>query len=454
LNLRNSGDIKTFNWDNIKDAVSLGAMEAGLGYVIGSVFGPVGAYTGAAVGVVQGIANFYTNRRQSTGGKVGIFISKVRKLEDKLNNINQQIRVYDSRESRDLILMEIRQINEEIVRIKHKINENQGFYDYSRSLYTNGSNRLAGRLLMNVARRAQYYINTMFPDRFKSLSPTYKPKITENQIKGLKRIIFDLIRLSELYLISTFCLSWYRYDDGRAFLGGTFNDQTTAIMHKGDDVMRSIITPVMKSDIWADFWGAVHESSTTGVLSNIPFVGEVAENKSDAMLGYTKKVSRKTKEVSRKEIDAIQKQIDFNKAFAATQALKGFTEGIAPYDYQTINDLTNAVSATINVMTKSVESSQQMLSDAQQGKLYDPLQGGPYMAYFDRKEYGLAHSPLFRPFGYPAAFEQSTEIGLVNRMNYLSNTGLNKFLIPKKESVQKEKSKPKKKKKRGGRKNR
>ena len=62
-------------------------------------------------------------------------------------------------------------------------------------MYTNGSNRLAGRLIMNLARKAQFYINTMLPERFKSLSPKYNPKITPNQIKGLKRIVYDLMRL-------------------------------------------------------------------------------------------------------------------------------------------------------------------------------------------------------------------------------------------------------------------
>jgi len=104
-------------------------------------------------------------------------------------------------------------------------------------------------------------------------------------------------------------------------------------------------------------------------------------------------------------------------------------------------------------MTKSVEAGQNMIVESQQGKLEDPMQGGPYTGYFTRSEYGAAHS-WYRPFGYPASYEQSTEIGLVNRVNYLGNTGLNRFVIPKKESVQKKGNKKKsgRKSNRGGRK--
>lgn len=453
ISLKSSGDINSINWGNIKDLIGLSSIEVGLGYVIGSIAGPVGAYVGAGLGLAQAAANFYTNRKQSSGSNVGIFMSKVRKLEVELKSINAQIRAYEASDSRDLILMEIQQINEQIVNIKNKINENQGYYDYARNMYTNGSNRLAGRLIMNLARKAQFYINTMLPERFKSLSPKYNPKITPNQIKGLKRIVYDLVRLMQWWLITTFCLSWYRYDDGRAFLGGKFNEQTTSVMHKMDSGIKSAIDPVMTSDTWIKFWEGVHDSSTDGVISHIPFFDKVAENKSDAMLGYTKKVSRTTKAVTRKKMDAVQKQLDFIKIAAAAQSLKNFTEGIAPYDYQTINDLTNSVSATINVMTKSVEAGQNMIVESQQGKLEDPMQGGPYTGYFTRSEYGAAHS-WYRPFGYPASYEQSTEIGLVNRVNYLGNTGLNRFVIPKKESVQKKGNKKKsgRKSNRGGRK--
>jgi peptidoglycan hydrolase CwlO-like protein len=83
-----------------------------------------------------------------------VFRSKLQKLELELRTVNAQIRAYEASDNRDLLLMEIQQINEQIVFIKNKINENQGFYDYARNLYTNGSNRLAGRLLMNLARKA------------------------------------------------------------------------------------------------------------------------------------------------------------------------------------------------------------------------------------------------------------------------------------------------------------
>ncbi len=62
--------------------------------------------------------------------------------------------------------------------------------------------------------------------------------------------------------------------------------------------------------------------------------------------------------------------------------------------------------------------------------------GGQYSENFKREEYGHAHSWM-RPFGYPSWFEQSDEIGLVNRMNFLSNTGLNKITITKKECFSK-----------------
>lgn len=443
LNLKSSGDINVINWHNIFDAVGLAAGEGTAGFIIGNMLGgTIGAYVGAGIGLIQAGANIYTNRKQSSGNSVNIFRSKIHKLDLELRSINEQIRAYEASEDRDLLLMEIQQINEEIIRIKNKMNENQGIYDYSRNMYTNGSNRLAGRLILNLAKKAQYYINTMLPDRFKSLSPKYNPKITQNQIKGLKRIAYDLVRLSEWWLLTTFMLSWYRYDDGRAFLGGSFNDATTQVMHAGDDAMNSVITPVMNSNIWKDFWNDVRASSINGTISYIPYVHTYVENKADAMLGYEKKVSRKTKNVSRVKVNAVKKQTDFLKAYGAVQSLKTFTEGIAPYDYQTINDLTNAVSATINVMTKSVEGGQKMLAEQQQGILQDPMQGGPYAGYFTREEYGAAHS-WQRPFGYPATFEQTTEIGLVNRMNYLSNTGINRFIIPKKEVQHKDKKKKK-----------
>jgi hypothetical protein len=88
-------------------------------------------------------------------------------------------------------------------------------------------------------------------------------------------------------------------------------------MHKMDSGIKSAIDPVMTSDTWIKFWEGVHDSSTDGVISHIPFFDKVAENKSDAMLGYTKKVSRTTKAVTRKKMDAVQKQLDFIKIAAA-----------------------------------------------------------------------------------------------------------------------------------------
>jgi hypothetical protein len=58
----------------------------------------------------------------------------------------------------------------------------------------------------------------------------------------------------------------------------------------------------------------------------------------------------------------------------------------------------------MNVISKELEASQQMMVEYKQNTLDDPMQGGPYQSYFNRYEYGAAHS-WQRPFGFPATFE-------------------------------------------------
>jgi hypothetical protein len=179
--------------------------------------------------------------------------------------------------------------------------------------------------------------------------------------------------------------------------------------------------------------GIIHDISDTAPIL-FSGIDKAIEAKADAMLGFDKKVSRKTGNVTRVKRDPVQRQIQFFKSAAALQSLKTFTEQIAPYDPQTINDLAGVVSANFNVISKQLEAEQQMLKDGQVGKLDDFMQSGPYHAYFDRFEYGNAHG-LQRPFGYPSSYEQTTESGVVARINFLSGAGLNKYLIPQKEKT-------------------
>lgn len=81
--------------------------------------------------------------------------------------------------------------------------------------------------------------------------------------------------------------------------------------------MRGAIRPVMESDVWNDSWEAIHESSTEGLISKIPVFNRMIEKKSDAMLGFNKKVSRKTNEITRYKEDNVERQINFIKAFGA-----------------------------------------------------------------------------------------------------------------------------------------
>lgn len=453
LKLQTSGDVQGLNWTLIRDMAGFEFFEAGVGAYIGSMFDNTGtSITGTVIGAVVGAihgAIIGTGGKIKGNSKVNTFKSKIESLEMKLRKVNEQINALNLSDSKDLILMEIMQLNERIAEMLNKLNENQGFYDYARNIYTNGSNRLAGKLLSNAMKNAYWYINNVMPRPFKTLKATYRPKITENQVRGLKRVAYDLLRAITWWLIATFMLSWMRYDDGRGFLRGSFNKQTTEIMHKMDEGLRWALTPIMESESWKNFWENAHESSTEGFISHIPYVDKVVELKSDAMLGYTKTVSRKTGKTKRIKKDAVQRQIDFAKAFCAAQSLKVYTEGVTPYDPNTINDLTNAVSANLNVMSKEAEAGVNMVAQAQEGTLDAYMQGGPYAAYFNREEYGAAHS-WQKPFGYPSAFEQSTEIGLINRTNYLGNIGFNSITIPKKEPAKtttKKKSKHKKNKK-------
>lgn len=266
---------------------------------------------------------------------------------------------------------------------------------------------------------------------------------------GFKRLIWDFINLATLWLLTTFMLSWYRYDDSRAFLGGSTSKYTDPVMKKGDELLNSAVSPVMNSELWKNTWQLIHDSSTEGAIHNISqfplFSGfdKAIEQKSDAMLGFDKKVSRKDKSITRIKKDPVLRQVQFLKCFGAVQSLKVFTEQVAPYDYQTINDLTNAVSANLNVVSKEIEASQQILKDGQTGTLMNPLQSGPYHAYFNRLEYGQAHG-WQRPFGYPSSFEQTTEEGAVARLNFLQTTGLNKYFFEQKQPVDKKKKHHKK----------
>lgn len=449
--LRSTGDVKAINWGAIKATLGLSAMEGVIGGVTGSMFGDYGMIGGAIIGSVHGAISAHSNLKSKGNSDVGLFRRKLDKLETELHKVNEQIRGISVSDNKDKIRMEIIQLNEQIIEIQNKLNENQGFYDYARNIVTNGSNRLAGRLLANSIRTLYNYINFNLPRRFQTMKATYSPKITDKQIMGLKRCIWDFINLATLWLTTTYMMSWYRYDDSRGFLGGVTSEVTDPMMKWSDKQLGNVIRPVMESDLWKDTWNAIHESSTEGAIHNLaqfPMfsgVDKAVEQKSDAMLGYDKKVSRKDLSVTRVEFDPVLRQINFLKCFGAVQSLKVFTEQLAPYDYQTINDLTNSASATLNVVSKELEATQQMIKDGQSGTLSNPLQTGPYHAYFNRLEYGQAHG-WQRPFGYPASYEQTTEEGLVARMNFLQGAGLNKYFFDKKKPVEKPKKSQKHKK--------
>lgn len=446
--LRVSGDVKQINWSAIKTTFGLSALEGVVGGYIGSMFGMYGAIGGAILGGVHGAISARSNLKSKGTSDVGLFRQKLDMLETKLHGIQEQIRAINVSDNKDKIRLEIIQLNEEIIRISNKLNENQGLYDYARNIATNGSNRLAGKLLANSIRKLYNFININLPRRFQTLKATYSPKITDKQIRGFKRLSWDFINLATLWLTTQYMMSWYRYDDGRGFLGGAANEIVNPMMKASDEALTSVISPVMNSDLWKETWNMVHGSATEGAIhdvSKLPlFYGfdKAIEQKADAMLGYDKKVSRKDKSVTRVKKDPVARQISFLKCFAAVQSLKGFTEQVAPYDPQTINDLADAFSANLNVISKELEASQQMVKDGQSGTLYNPLQSGPYHGYFDRLEYGAAHSWL-RPFGYPSSYEQTTEEGTVARMNFLQGTGINKYVFEQKKPVEKPK-KPKK----------
>lgn len=451
--LQTSGDIKAFNWDLLKAVAGLSAFEGTIGGFIGNAMAGVpGAVIGTGVAVLHGGWSAYSNLKSRGSSNVNAFRSKIDRLNKELIAVREKINALNLTDSKDLIHMEIINLNQQIAEISDKLNSNAGFYDYARNIATNGVNRLAGRALTNAMRTLANYINVRLPRMFQSAKATYKPTITDMQIRGLKKCCADVILLGLLWLQTTYMLSWYRYGDSRAFLGGKVSEYVDPIMKKSDELAYEVISPIMQSDLWKRTWEAVHKSSTDGIIHNIsdtaPFsilfsgVDKAIESKADAMLGFDKKVSRKTKEVTRVQSDAVLRQWQYLKCAMALQSLKTFTEQLSPYDPQTINDLTNSASATLNVMSKQLEAQQQMIKDGQLGKLDDAMQSGPYHAYFDRFEYLAAHS-WQRPFGFPSTYEQSTEAGAVARINFLGGTGLNKYFIPQKETVEKPK-KPKK----------
>lgn len=454
LKLNISGDIKAFNYDMLKAIGGLAVAEGSIGWLMGSTFGTVGGVVGSIAAGVHGGWSAYSNLKSRGSSNVNAFISKIDKLNAEIAVIDEKIRALNLSDAKDLLHMEIININQEIAEMANKLNDNAGFYDYARNIVTNGTNRLAGRALTNAMRIVINQVNQILPEKIRSLNATYRPNITPLQIRGLKRSCMDVVLLGALWLQTTYFLSWYRYDDSRAFLGGYAREYVDPVMKKSDELIGEAMSPIMQSDLWKSTWEIVRNSATEGIVHDISdtapilFSGidKAIEAKADAMLGFDKKVSRKTGNVTRVKRDPVQRQIQFLKSAAALQSLKTFTEQIAPYDPQTINDLAGVVSANFNVISKQLEAEQQILKDGQVGKLDDFMQSGPYHAYFDRFEYGNAHG-LQRPFGYPSSYEQTTESGVVARINFLSGAGLNKYLIPQKEKTQKAKKQKKSKKK-------
>ena len=450
VNLISNGDKGVIDWQSMQIKAGMSFVEAGVGSLVGSVFGPIGAIVGAVAGEVAGYMQANSIVKAKGGFKNNVVVSKIQKLEEEYQKVCEQIAVYDSSDSKDIIHMQLMDINRQINEALSKQNDNQGYYDYARNIVTNGSNRLTGRLLMNVIRNAYYYINLHMPKPFQTLKATYKATITPMQVRGLKRVGSDLFNIGILWLLTTYGLSFYRYGDARGFMNGigssVLNKPVTKVMNATEEQLNNVLSPVMHSDSWKHAWQAIHDSATDGFISDIPISGldKFVELKADAMLGYDKKVSRKTKEITRIESDPVARQIQFIKAFGALISLKGFTEQVSPYDPQAINDLADAISGTVNVMIKMAEAEQQGIKDQMNGISENPMQSGPYHAYFDRSEYVSAHS-WQRPFGFPSAYEQSTTSGVSDRINLLSNTGVNKYVFQDKEPQYKN-TKPGKKK--------
>jgi hypothetical protein len=221
---------------------------------------------------------------------------------------------------------ELYNLSKQIEDVESSIRNSRGFYDFSRNIVTDGHARCWFNALQNMFTKIKWYTSAMFRPNYKNTH--YRPNIDKMspQMKaGFNRINTQLATLFILWLTSMFLLCGYRDDNMEDFVPGKIpvvgkyiKSAAKGALDIENKVLYDAFQTLVENDHWEDAWELIHESSTEGVLSNIPLANHYAEAIADDMLGYKKTVKRSTGEAIRKQVpDKVQSRVDAVKSILA-----------------------------------------------------------------------------------------------------------------------------------------
>lgn len=427
--------------------------------------------TGAIIsGILGGAAtlastiNVYRNTNKVINAKHNVFYTRLQQLSQKISSLRQQIEDLINQENISEIEKQIYELDKEIIRLSTERERKKGIYDMARHVVAHGHMRCFFNAWNALYRKFSWMCKCMFRPNYRNME--FKPsfKLSPQQRRGFVRISVSLFTIFQLWLNASFLLSAYRENDMSNFIPGKapiIGDYIKSAAEKDlqvyNQTLEEGIKELTQNDVWTSAWEYIHDSSTEGVLSHVPLVNHYAESYSDNMLGYKKRLKTSTGEVTRKKIDQVENLVNLTKSAMALQGVRWYTEQLAPYDIQTVNDLFSSVSAPININFKEQDAIIQFGQGLVEGTNQNLVQRGSWAVYFPRWEYITSNA--LAPIGVPQGWKSLNENSQQSALQFRLSLGTNKIVFPspQKDSTKKKnssKSKSKKKKsftKRGGR---
>lgn len=378
----------------------------------------------------------YKNTKKNIDTKHGAKIARIDQLQNKIQSLEAQLRDVENISNLDKVESEIMHLTRDIVRLSTERERLKGLYYYSANTVFHGHIRGFFNAWNNLYQKASWMCKCLFRPDYRNMK--YKPsfKLSKQQKIGFRRISTSLTTLFMLWVIASYNLCAYRDNNMEQFLPGKapivgkyVKSGAETLLKKENELLEQGAKTLTENETWQNGWEDVHEEFTEGFMSKIPLVNHYGERISDDMLGYTKSVSQNTGEATRKKVDAVQSRVQGFKSVLALQSVRLFTEQMAPYDIQTVNDLFSSVSAPININFKETDATIQLGQGLLDGTIQNNVQRGSWAGYFQRWEY--IGSNLMAPFGLPQAYKSYTEPGRRGSLEFRLKLGLNSIFFPK-----------------------
>lgn len=408
----------------------------------------------ASSAVLGGLSAAAIQAYNSTVNGASIIVDKKLSIQDQIASLEYIKNELLKSDSDEFTIDEINNLDRKIEELENLHNMNKGIANFTLRQMFLGYNRAMGSALNTLIRKLKFFMRTHFVNSWKDLSDIdiqkYKPKFTQQEKIGIRRLVGDITNIMFWMIISCVMYGWHN-DNPDLVMPAKIADSVIGSVSDNDEVVRNALRLMYNTgDDALEYMGdlllnnePMQDSSEWlyQLLQNnnvIPLDNDILERmlemKLEMVLGKKAKVKSKTgtvkysKEANYKQLKAL------TKGYFALQSVRAFQELIQPYDPTSLNDMLSTPSATNNVNFKEIEQGVQLFVDEMDGKSDKLTQRGPYTT-FKKQQYHIARGPL-RITGIPTLFEETSLPGIDSRLRYSTHLGFMPLFFPQKSSVE------------------